>query len=87
MYAKLYEKYFNFRESYFHLKNNERVLNPSELIAKASITNVNFSRHREVIQSGIKTQDPTTSDTAVYCLIFHKKEYSLKPLTEIVQEY
>lgn len=94
VYAKLYEMYSNFRESYYHLKNNEPVLNPTDFSSNAPIIHIDCSRQREVIQSGsitlrveFETQDATTSDTAAYCLILHEKEYSYNPLTKIVQQY
>lgn len=92
-YAKLYEMYSNFRESYYHLKHNEPILSPVQFANTAPIVHIDCSRQREILQPGAillriewETKDAMKSGVSAYALILHEKEFSYNPLTKIVQQ-
>ncbi|XP_072376606.1 uncharacterized protein [Diabrotica undecimpunctata] len=92
-FAKLYEMFANFQESYYHMTLNQPIFNPIDFKTIAPLIHIDCSRQKEVIQSGsvvlrieFETDEPTTSDISAYCLILHEKEFTYNPLTKIVKQ-
>ncbi|XP_050516669.1 uncharacterized protein LOC126891535 [Diabrotica virgifera virgifera] len=92
-FAKLYEMFANFQESYYHMTLNQPIFNPNDFQTIAPLVHIDCSRQKEVVQVGsvvlrieFETDEPTTSDISAYCLILHEKEFTYNPLTKIVKQ-